>query len=115
MFGAFQDVVDDSDPFPAPYNMTVAGNANLYATYCRSHANLQAYLTINTEVESMTIDELIDYLEQSANFLQAEDDPSATLSMLQASPGHLAPLIDVRTPTNMTVLHAKLPGHALQR
>ncbi|ETV94801.1 hypothetical protein H310_11475 [Aphanomyces invadans] len=63
----------------------------------------------------MTIGELTDYLEHYANCYHAEEDSRAALAMLQASPSHLAPLIDVRTPKNMSVLHAKLPDHALQR
>ncbi|ETV90621.1 hypothetical protein H310_14624 [Aphanomyces invadans] len=114
-FEVLQDAEYDLDPSPAPYNMKIAGNANLYAAYCRSHADLHAYSTINTDVESMTIGELTDYLEHYANCYHAEEDPSAALAMIQASPGHLAPLLDVRTPKNMSVLHAKLPGHALQR
>ncbi|RHY59336.1 hypothetical protein DYB30_009054 [Aphanomyces astaci] len=114
-FEVLEDADDEIDATPAPYIVTVDGNPNLYATHARSNANLQCYNAFNTDVESMTVGELTDYLEHYANSFQSEDDPSIALAMIQANPGHLAPILDVQTPKNIEVLVHKAPGHALQR
>ncbi|RQM29192.1 hypothetical protein B5M09_010620 [Aphanomyces astaci] len=114
-FEVLDDADDEIDATPAPYIVTVDGNPNLYATHARSNEDLQCYNAFNTDVESMTVGELTDYLEHYANSFQSEDDPSIALAMIQANPGHLAPILDVQTPTNIEVLVHKAPGHALQR
>ncbi|ETV64281.1 hypothetical protein H257_18810 [Aphanomyces astaci] len=114
-FEVLDDADDEIDATPAPYIVTVDGNPNLYATHARSNEDLQCYNAFNTDVESMTVGELTDYLEHYANSFQSEDDSSIALAMIQANPGHLAPILDVQTPTNIEVLVHKAPGHALQR
>ncbi|CAK4086316.1 unnamed protein product [Aphanomyces euteiches] len=66
---------DSTDPFPAPFPIQIADNPNVYSSIGRAVANLDLYNTPNTDVESMTIEEVTDYLEQYANGFQVQDDP----------------------------------------
>ncbi|CAK4705787.1 unnamed protein product [Aphanomyces euteiches] len=106
---------DSTDPFPAPFPIQIAGNPNVYSSIGRSVANLELYNTPNTDVESMTIEEVTDYLEQYANGFQVQDDPEQVVAMVQANPVHLAPLLDVHTPGNLSAIMSKLTGHTIQR
>ena len=109
---------DDADAMPAPLQVIVNSDPLLCAEaeHSRSNANLQQYSPpLNTDVESMTVEELTAYIEHYSLSFVATDDPVDIVSQIQAQPSSLAPLLDAHTPNNLGLLMDKAPGHAVQR